>query len=116
AQRLHQRLAAEHAVGDVVGEQDAELARRAGVQEAVEARRTLDACARYAEGLRDGAQRGRRQPAGLRLGLDEDLQQLQRIPAASRKDAFQFGCGHGGLLVVACGDATIMTSATVWLS
>jgi hypothetical protein len=40
--RLHQRLVAEHAVGDVVGEQDAVLARRAGVQEAVEARRALD--------------------------------------------------------------------------
>ena len=67
AQVGHQRLAAEQTVGDVVAEQDAVLAHRLGVEEAVEAGHALHLGQRQAQAGGHLGQRRARQPAVLRL-------------------------------------------------
>jgi hypothetical protein len=75
AQVCHQRLAAEHAVGDVVAEQDSVLTHRLGVEETVEAGHALHMGQAQAQPGRDVGQRLARQPTVHCLQLAQDLHQ-----------------------------------------
>ena len=74
-QTLHQHGGAQHAVGDVVGEQHPVCAHRLGVQEAVEARRAFHGHTGQAQPVGHGGQDFGRQPAAQVLHLVQDLQQ-----------------------------------------
>ena len=91
AQGIEQLGVAEHAVGDVVGEQHPVAAHRAGVEKTVEAGDALDPGAGDVEPRRDAGQDRGRQPAGDVLGVDEDLQQAGRIVPVSLQDAVEGG-------------------------
>jgi hypothetical protein len=79
AQALEQRIAAEHAVGDVVGKQHPYLAHRLRVQKAVEARHAFDMGTGQAQFSADISQQFTRQPVGLRLGFAQDLHQRMGV-------------------------------------
>jgi len=86
---------AEHAVGDVVAEQDAQGTHRPGVEETVEADHALDLRQRQPELARDEHQHGARQPAELLLRLAQDLHQRVRVTAVARQQRVD-GLGAGG--------------------
>ena len=97
AQVGHQRLAAEHAVGDVVAEQDAVAAHRPGMEEAVEAGHAFDLGQAQLKLFGKPCQHATRQPAFARLHLAQDLHQGVRIRAVARRRRRQQSCLLGSL-------------------
>ena len=79
AQPLHQCLAAKQAVGDVVAEEHVPAAHRPKVEEAVEARHTLDHRKRQPEFACQVGQQRARQPAVRRLRLAQQLHERGRV-------------------------------------
>ena len=93
ADAIHQPRHAQHAVDDVVREQQAITADRTGMQEAVEAGHALDARPRQAEAGGEPGQRLRRQMAEHLLQPDQHLQQVLRPPVAGIHGQIRFERG-----------------------
>ena len=91
AQVGHQRLAAEHAVGDVVAEQHAVGTHRLGVQEAVETGHAFDLGKAPAEPGGQLTEIVSRQPAVQRLQLAQHLHQRVRIATVARHQRLHIG-------------------------
>ena len=91
AQPLAQIDAAEHAVGDVVREQESISAGRGGVQEGIEAGDALHMGPREFQFPGDRRQRLGNQIAKCALRLAQDLHQRDRIPPVGCEDRRQHG-------------------------
>jgi hypothetical protein len=87
AHRLHQALAAGHAVGDVVRKQDAICTEWFVGQKRIEARDALGARIRDAQQPRGQGERGSRQVTEFLLDLAQHLHQCARIVPPARDDA-----------------------------
>ena len=104
AQALHQRPVAEHAVGDVVGEQHAILAARLGVKKGIEAGDTLDLGARHAQRGLQAVDGLRRNPVAGLLNFAQDLHHAGGIPVIPGNDAIDDSRHRFGMHIGQCHD------------